>query len=115
MLTCHLFTVKRTPVVFALGGFVGAAQGLFHVMGNRLDSFYKEEDEFERKEIVRRTTRLPVEQTIAEIGEGRGKSLPLKLRPLGTGADVYKASVLPDMRSGDESVLRRSMASRLTL
>lgn len=65
--------------MFALGAFVGTAQGLFHVMGNKLDSFYKEEDEFERKEVVRRTTRLPLEQTIAEIGEGRGKSLLLKL------------------------------------
>ncbi|KAK6448117.1 hypothetical protein FP744_10004367 [Trichoderma asperellum] len=63
---------KRTPVMFALGAFVGTAQGLFHVAGGRLDSFYKEEDEFERKEIIRRTTRVPVEQTIAELGEGRG-------------------------------------------
>jgi hypothetical protein len=83
MLTCHPFTVKRTPVMFALGGFVGAAQGLFHVMGNRLDSFYKEEDEFERKEIVRRTTRLPIEQTIAEIGEGRGKSFTFEIESFG--------------------------------
>lgn len=66
-------TVKRTPIMLALGAFVGTAQGLFHVTGGRLDSFYKEEDEFERKEIVRRTTRLPVEQTVAELGEGRGK------------------------------------------
>lgn len=56
----------------ALGAFVGTAQGLFHVAGGRLDSFYKEEDEFERREIVRRTTRVPVELTVAEIGEGRG-------------------------------------------
>ncbi|KAL6811676.1 hypothetical protein V8C40DRAFT_257848 [Trichoderma camerunense] len=64
---------RRTPIVLALGAFVGTAQGLFHVTGGKLDSFYKEEDEFERKETVRRTTRLPVEQTVAELGEGRGK------------------------------------------
>ncbi|KAL7813154.1 hypothetical protein V8C44DRAFT_327672 [Trichoderma aethiopicum] len=63
---------KRMPIVMALGAFVGTAQGLFHVAGGRLDSFYKEEDEFERRETVRRTTRVPVEQTVAEIGEGRG-------------------------------------------
>ncbi|TFB06697.1 hypothetical protein CCMA1212_000336 [Trichoderma ghanense] len=63
---------KRVPIVMALGAFVGTAQGLFHVAGGRLDSFYKEEDEFERREIVRRTTRVPVELTVAEIGEGRG-------------------------------------------
>lgn len=82
MLTCDLFTVKRTPIMFALGAFVGTAQGLFHVAGNRLNSFYKEEDEFERKEIVRRTTRVPIEQTIAEIGEGRGKSFAIETEPL---------------------------------
>lgn len=64
--------------MLALGAFVGTAQGLFHVAGGRLDSFYKEEDEFERKEIVRRTTRVPIEQTVSEIGEGRGESLPFE-------------------------------------
>ncbi|KAK5995724.1 NADH-ubiquinone oxidoreductase 21.3 kDa subunit [Cladobotryum mycophilum] len=67
---------KRMPIVLGLGALVGGVQGTFHLMGNRLDSFSKEEDEFERKEIARRTTRLPIEQTIAEIGEGRGIRAP---------------------------------------
>ena len=58
-----------------IGAALGATQGLFHVMGNRLDSFKDEQDEFERKETIRRTTRLPVEQTVSEIGEGRGTLL----------------------------------------
>lgn len=57
-----------------LGALVGTTQGAFHVLGNRLDSFKDEQDEFERKEVIRRTTRVPVEQTVAEIGEGRGMS-----------------------------------------
>lgn len=61
------------PVVLGLGALVGSIQGTFHLMGGRLDSFYKEEDEFERKEIIRRTTRVPVEQTVSELGEGRGE------------------------------------------
>lgn len=60
------------PIVMGVGALVGSTQGLFHAMGNRLDSFKDEKDEFERKEVVRRTTRVPVEQTVAEIGEGRG-------------------------------------------
>lgn len=64
--------VRRLPVCMALGALVGGVQGTFHLMGNRLDSFYHEEDEFERKEKIRRTTRTPVEQTISELGEGRG-------------------------------------------
>lgn len=60
------------PIVMALGAFVGGVQGSFKLLGGRLDSFKEEDDEFARKETLRRTTRLPVEQTVSEIGEGRG-------------------------------------------
>ncbi|CAH0037241.1 unnamed protein product [Clonostachys solani] len=63
---------KRFPPVFGLGAAVGLAHGLFYVFGNRLDSFKNEEDEFERKEILRRNKRRPIAETIAEVGEGRG-------------------------------------------
>ncbi|KAG5942657.1 hypothetical protein E4U53_007197 [Claviceps sorghi] len=67
---------RRMPVVMGLGGAVGLVQGALFFLGGRIDSFKKESDEFERKEILRRTTRLPVEQTVAEIGEGRGINPP---------------------------------------
>lgn len=60
------------PVVMALGALVGTVQGTFHLLGGRLDSFKTEDDEFAHKETIRRTTRVPVEQTVSEIGEGRG-------------------------------------------
>jgi hypothetical protein len=63
---------KRMPVVMGLGGLFAGIQGTVHFLGGRIDSFKEERDEFERKEIIRRTTRRPVEQTVAEIGEGRG-------------------------------------------
>uniref|UniRef100_A0A8H7TTH3 Uncharacterized protein n=1 Tax=Bionectria ochroleuca TaxID=29856 RepID=A0A8H7TTH3_BIOOC len=63
---------KRFPPVFGLGAAVGLAHGLFYVFGNRLDSFNQAEDEFERKEILRRNKRRPIAETIAEVGEGRG-------------------------------------------
>ncbi|KPM34229.1 hypothetical protein AK830_g12338 [Neonectria ditissima] len=63
---------RRMPVVVGLGSGIGFFQGMFFYLGGRYDSFKKEEDEFARKEIIRRTTRLPVEQTVSEIGEGRG-------------------------------------------
>lgn len=59
--------------MLACGAAFGASQGAFKLFGGRIDSFKKEDDEFLRKETVRRTTRLPVEQTVAEVGEGRGK------------------------------------------
>jgi hypothetical protein len=65
---------KRFAPMVGTGAFFGLSTGLYFAFGNRLGSFKEETDEFERKEIVRRTKRVPVEQTIAEIGEGRGKS-----------------------------------------
>ncbi|KAH7325052.1 Tim17/Tim22/Tim23 family protein [Stachybotrys elegans] len=67
---------KRMPVVLGMGALHSAILTTLHFTGNRIDSFKKEDDEFERKEIIRRTTRVPVEQTIAEIGEGRGIKPP---------------------------------------
>ncbi|KAL2210791.1 Tim17/Tim22/Tim23 family protein [Sarocladium strictum] len=61
---------RRLPIVMGLGGFVGAFAGALHMFGGRIDSFRHEEDEFARKETFRRTTRVPVEQTIEELGEG---------------------------------------------
>ncbi|CAJ0551663.1 Ff.00g056420.m01.CDS01 [Fusarium sp. VM40] len=63
---------KRMPIVVGLGSGLALFQGTFHYLGGRYDSFKREDDEFERKEIVRRSTRLAIEQTISEIGEGRG-------------------------------------------
>ncbi|KYK54782.1 Mitochondrial import inner membrane translocase subunit Tim17 family protein [Drechmeria coniospora] len=63
---------RRLPVLVGLGALVGSVQGTLHFFGGRIDSFKHEDDEFARKETLRRTTRLPVEQTVAEIGEGRG-------------------------------------------
>jgi hypothetical protein len=54
----------------ALGAFVGSVAGALHMFGGRIDSFRHEEDEFARKETVRRTTRIPVQQTIDELGSG---------------------------------------------
>lgn len=61
--------------MLAMGAVVSVIQGAFYAFGNRIDSFGEEEDEFERKEIIRRTKRTPVEQTIKDLGEGRGKYL----------------------------------------
>jgi hypothetical protein len=35
-----------------------------------------EQDEFERKEYLRKNRRRPIEETIAEVGEGRGVYAP---------------------------------------
>lgn len=67
-------TRRRLPVVLGLGAFVSATMGLFEVTGARLRGWSErnEEDEFERKMAMRANRRRPIEETIAEIGEGRG-------------------------------------------
>lgn len=105
-------SVRRLPVCMALGALVGGVQGTFHLMGNRLDSFYHEEDEFERKEKIRRTTRTPVEQTISEVGEGRGAHTFFTLQLNHT--DISQASEPPVTRREDEIASRRRTDSKLT-
>ncbi|KAF4993014.1 hypothetical protein FDECE_13536, partial [Fusarium decemcellulare] len=39
---------KRMPVVLGLGASVAVTQGMFYYLGNRYDSFYKEDDTFAR-------------------------------------------------------------------
>ena len=58
--------------MLACGAGFGILQGAFELFGGRLDSIRESDDEFHDKEVIRRTTRIPVEQTVAEIGEGRG-------------------------------------------
>ncbi|PHH84112.1 hypothetical protein CDD83_2458 [Cordyceps sp. RAO-2017] len=68
--------LRRMSAVLGFGAFFSVLEGTFHFLGGRIDSFKDEDDEFERKEILRRTTRVPLAQTIAEIGEGRGIKPP---------------------------------------
>lgn len=60
------------PSILGMGAFVGAVQGSLFFLDQRRRSLDSEEDEFERKEILRRTTRVPWEETVAKIGEGKG-------------------------------------------
>jgi hypothetical protein len=101
------------PIVMGLGSGIALFQGTFHYLGGRYDSFKREGDEFERKEIVRRSTRLPIEQTISEIGEGRGKSRTV----FDSGIQQLthqQASDLLVMRNDGRSDLVRSTVLRLT-
>lgn len=48
--------------------------GVYDYGGAALTGYKKdpEIDEFERKQFLRKNRRIPIEQTIAEVGEGRG-------------------------------------------
>lgn len=51
--------------------------GAFDYTGGALTGYKKgsQVDEFERKEFLRKNRRVPMEQTVAELGEGRGMSI----------------------------------------
>ena len=55
----------------------GVTLGVFELTGARLRGWTDrpEEEEFERKIRLRANRRRPMEETIAEIGEGRGELL----------------------------------------
>ncbi|KAJ4417968.1 hypothetical protein N0V85_001616 [Neurospora sp. IMI 360204] len=64
----------RFPVILGFGAMAGATVGAFAFTGGKLSGFDKDPnvDEYERKEAMRLNRRRPVEETLAEVGEGRG-------------------------------------------
>ncbi|PKS13000.1 hypothetical protein jhhlp_000341 [Lomentospora prolificans] len=66
---------KRFPVIVGCGAGLAALLGVFEYTGGRFDGYYtrrSEEDEFERKQRLRENRRRPIEETIRDVGEGRG-------------------------------------------
>lgn len=106
------------PVVLGLGAAFGAWQGVFEVTGGRLRGWNTaevDEADFEGKVAQRAAKRRPIEETIAELGEGRGMftfwstGLDIPRR-----ADALQVSGRRATRSGDVSGSRRSTVLRST-
>jgi hypothetical protein len=57
-----------------MGALTAGVLGAYDYTGGALTGYKKnpEMDEFERKELLRKNRRRPIEQTISELGEGRG-------------------------------------------
>ncbi|EEP80640.1 conserved hypothetical protein [Uncinocarpus reesii 1704] len=74
-----LMVLARTfPAVIGYGATVATVLGIFEYTGGSLRG-YKENpdvDEFDKREALRTNYRSPGEQTIAELGEGRGIHAP---------------------------------------
>lgn len=60
------------------GSLAAVLLGAFDFTGGRLKGWNRdpEQDEFERKQKIRQNRRRPIEETIAEVGEGRGRRRP---------------------------------------
>jgi hypothetical protein len=66
--------VGTTPAVLGMGTLAAVILGAYDYTGGGLTGYKKnhEMDEFERKELLRKNRRRPIEETISELGEGRG-------------------------------------------
>ncbi len=58
--------------------------GVFDYTGGKFSGFDREAnvDEYERKEELRKNKRRPIQETLQELGEGRGMLSHLPLYPL---------------------------------
>lgn len=57
------------------GAGLAVVQGVFDYTGGKFSGYDKDPnvDEYERKESLRRTRRKPIQETLEELGEGRGE------------------------------------------
>jgi hypothetical protein len=101
-----------TPAVLGFGALTAVVMGVYDYTGGSLRGFKKdpEVDEFERKETLRKNRRRPIEQTISELGEGRGMSPPAKSIYTPTDSRLQEFMVQVMMSDVDKGS-RRSMVS----
>lgn len=67
---------RSFPAVLGFGALLAIIQGTFDYTGGKMTGFARdaEVDEYERMEQMRRNKRRPIEETLHELGEGRGRS-----------------------------------------
>ena len=63
------------PAVLGYGSGLAVLMAAYHYTGGSLRGYKQDPtmDEFERKEELRRNRQRPIQETIDELGEGRGK------------------------------------------
>ncbi|KAJ6014573.1 hypothetical protein N7540_009164 [Penicillium herquei] len=68
------FRARSFPAVLGYGVALSTAMVAFEYTGGSLFGYQKDrsEDEFERRQKIRKNFQTPAEQTFAELGEGRG-------------------------------------------
>lgn len=65
----------RLPRVLGYGTLTAVVLAAYEFTGGSLKGYWRspDVDEYERKEMMRKNRRRPIEETLAEIGEGRGE------------------------------------------
>lgn len=77
-LTTPPTTAGTTPAVLGYGAGLAITMFVYDFGGGELSGYWKdpEVDEYERHERLRKNRRRPIEETISELGEGRGIYAP---------------------------------------
>jgi hypothetical protein len=106
-----LRTVRTLPAVLGFGAGLAIVQGVFDYTGGKFSGYEKDPsvDEYERKEYLKKNRRKPIQETLEQLGEGRGRS-PLKRLKSGIDVPSQVSTVLVTER-GERVGLRRAMAS----
>jgi hypothetical protein len=65
------------PRILGYGALTAAVLAVYEYTGGSLTGFKRdpEVDEYERKEMMRKNRRRPLEETLADVGEGRCKRM----------------------------------------
>lgn len=71
-----IHTVRTFPAVLGFGAGLAIIQGAFDYTGGKFSGYEKDPsiDEYERKEYLRKNRRKPIQETLEQLGEGRGRS-----------------------------------------
>ena len=67
--------VRTFPAVLGFGAGLAVVQGAFDYTGGKFSGYDKDSnvDEYERKEALRKNRRRPIQETLEQLGEGRGE------------------------------------------
>jgi hypothetical protein len=97
--------VRTTPSFFGYGCGLAILAGTFDYCGGVL-SGYKQDptaDEFDRKELLRKNRRRPIEETVAELGEGRGRHIHWSINGAISNGSRYLRSWLREATAGEDT------------
>lgn len=99
-------TVRSAPAVIGHGAALAVILGAFTYTGGKLSGYTRDPnvDEVGRKEYLRKNRRRPVEGTVHNLGEGRGKSGSNEIfsAAVGLRADKHNRCLRAGLR-GEES------------
>ena len=125
-LTSSSLAVRSAPAIVGYGTALAVVLGAFSYTGGKLTGYERDPtvDEVSRKEYLRTNRRRSIEQTINELGEGRGESSSnlwhhatrpttseMSLVPFADCMSVLQVFLRQAMRSGERSASKRPTVS----